>query len=309
MPSNRLSRRTFITHTATAAGAFMIVPRRVLGGPNQTPPSERLRVAGIGAGGQAMHDLGQVSRDADIVALCDVDQEKAAKAHERWPDARQYTDWRAMLDKEQQEIDAVVVACPDHIHAPAAKAAMQLGKHVYVEKPMAHDVAEVRTLMKLAKETGVVTQMGNQGHSFPGCYRLKQWIQQGAIGPVREVMCWTNRPGWKQGIDRPTDTPPVPPTLDWDLWLGPAPYRPYNPIYCPRSWRGWWDFGTCALGDMGCHILDPVFFSLKLGAPTRVTAEAEGATAETGPLKSRITYEFPERGDGYPACKIVWHDG
>lgn len=308
MPNRTLSRRSFLS-SAAAASTFMIVPRRVLGGPNETPPSERLQVAGIGSAGQAMADLGQVSMGADIVALCDVDSERAAPAHERWPNARGYADWREMLEKEKDKIDAVVIAIPDHSHAPAAMAAMQLGKHVYVEKPMAHNIAEVRKLMQMAKDTGVVTQMGNQGHSFPGCHRFRQWMDQGAIGTVREVHCWTNRPGWKQGIDRPTDTPPVPPTLNWDLWLGPAPERPYHPVYCPRSWRGWWDFGTCALGDMGCHILDAAHFGLRLGAPARITAEAEGATKETGPVKSKIVYEFPDRGPGFPACTLTWYDG
>jgi len=309
MKSPHLSRRKFLAQSAAAAGVFTLVPRRVLGGPNETPPSERLQVAGVGAGGQAMHDLGQVSRAADIVALCDVDQKKAERAYQRWPEARRYTDFRVMLEKEANRIDAVVVACPDHIHAAAASAAMRAGKHVYVEKPMAHDIAEVRALMKVAQETGVVTQMGNQGHSFPSCHRLKFWMEKGAIGPVREVHCWTNRPSWPQGIGRPTDTPPVPDTLDWDLWLGPAPQRPYHPAYCPRNWRGWWDFGTCALGDMGCHILDSPFFSLKLGAPTRVSAEAPDATDETGPTKSKIVYEFPARGEGFPACTLTWYDG
>jgi len=308
MPKNPLSRRQFLAQGA-AAGAFMVVPRRVVAGAAEAAPSERLQVAGIGAGGQAMADLGQVSQFADIVALCDVDQERAARAYERWPDARRYTDYRVMLEKEQQQIDAVVIASPDHTHAVAAMAAMQLGKHVYVEKPMSHNIAETRELMRVARETGVVTQMGNQGHSFPGVYRIRRWVDLGAVGPITEVHCWTNRPRWPQGIDRPTETPPVPETLDWDLWLGPAAHRPYHPAYCPRDWRGWWDFGTAALGDMGCHILDPPFYALQLGAPARVTAEEEGATSETGPLRSKIVFEFPERGEGLPACTLTWYDG
>lgn len=307
MAKRTFTRRTFLT--GAAAGMMIGLPGRIALGQGPEAPSQRLRVAGVGAGGQAMHDLGQVSRVADIVALADVDQARSADAFKRWPAAKGYIDWREMLDKEQANIDAVVIACPDHLHAAAASAAMQLGKHVYVEKPMAHEINEVRHLVALAEKTGVVTQMGNQGHTFPSCHRMKYWIEQGAIGPVREIHCWTNRPTWPQGIERPADTPPVPDTLNWDLWLGPAPERPYHPAYCPRNWRGWWDFGTGALGDMGCHVFDAPYFGLQLGAPTRITAESEGATADSGPLRSKITYEFPERGPGLPACTLVWYDG
>ena len=300
-----LNRRTFLS-TAAAASAFTLLPHNKLFGADA--PSKKLRVAGVGAGGQAMHDLGQVSRWADIVALCDVDDERSALAKQRWPEATVYRDWRIMLEKEQNNIDAVVVACPDHMHAVAAMAAMQLGKHVYVEKPMAHNIAEVRALRAMAKKTGVVTQMGNQGHSFPGVHRLKKWMELDAIGTVSEVQCWTNRPSWPQGIPRPADTPPVPETLDWDLWLGPAAKRPYNPAYCPRSWRGWADFGTGALGDMGCHILDSPFYALDLGNPTRVSSEADPFNGETFQKKTKITYEFPARG-AMPPVKLVWHDG
>lgn len=303
-----LTRRGFLRRTAAAIPLFTIVPRHVLGGPNETPPSEMLNVAGIGAGGQAMHDLGQVSQGANIVAFADVDDERAAKAFERWPDARTYKDFRVLLEKEAANIDAVVVATPDHVHAVAALTAMQLGKHVYVEKPMAHSIHEVRRLMAGAKQYNVVTQMGNQGHSMRGCYQVKQWIEDEAIGEVREVHCWTNRPSWPQGLERPTDTPPVPATLEWDLWLGPAQARPYHPAYCPRNWRGWWDFGCGALGDMGCHVLDAPFFALDLGAPVRVSCEGEGGTAESGPKSSVVRFEFPKRGNK-PEAVLTWYDG
>lgn len=302
-----VTRRTFLRSAAGAAGLFTIVPRHVLGA-GQTPPSETLNVAGIGAGGQAMHDLGQVSQEANIVALADVDDARAANAYERWPNAKKYKDFRVMLEKEADNIDAVVVATPDHVHAAAAMAAMQLGKHVYVEKPMAHDIRETRVLVEAARRCKVVTQMGNQGHSMRGVYQLKEWLDQGIIGAVTEVQCWTNRPSWPQGLDRPADNPPAPDTLDWDLWLGPAPYRPYNPAYCPRNWRGWWDFGEGALGDMGCHILDPAFYALELGAPSRLSAETSGVNDETGPKSSIIRYEFPARGDK-PAVTLTWYDG
>ncbi|MBI1319278.1 MAG: gfo/Idh/MocA family oxidoreductase [Candidatus Hydrogenedens sp.] len=310
MAKSKPTRRAFLGKAAAIGAGFMIVPRHVLGGPDHTAPSDRLYIAGVGGGGQAMHDLGQVTRAKDpIVAIADVDANRAADAYKRWPDAKPYKDWREMFDKEAKNFDAVVIACPDHIHAYAATAAMRLGKHVYVEKPMAHDISEVRAMRRVAKETGVVTQMGNQGHSFPGVHRLRKWVELGAIGEIAEVNCWTNRPSWPQGVPRPSDTPPVPETLDWDLWLGPAPERPYNPAYCPRDWRGWWDFGTGSLGDMGCHILDSPYYGLQLGAPSRVSAETSERFPETAPKSSIITYEFPARGDGLPAVTLKWHDG
>jgi predicted dehydrogenase len=308
MNSKPISRRKFLGRTAAAAGgAITILPAHVLGGAGQTPPSEQLNVAGIGAGGQAADDLDRVARNSNIVALCDVDDERAAESFNRWPKATRYKDFRVMLEKEKG-IDAVVVATPDHFHAVAAMAAMELGKHVYVEKPMAHSIYEVRKLMEAARKHKVATQMGNQGHSFRGCRMLRAWIEDGAIGDVREVHCWTNRPTWPQGIDRPTDTPPVPPTLDWDIWLGPAPVRPYNPAYAPRNWRGWIDFGCGALGDMGCHILDGSFWALNLGAPVRVSSESSGANGETFPKWSVIRYEFPQRGK-MPPVTLTWYDG
>jgi len=306
MNQKRLSRRAFL-QGAAAMPVFNLVPRHVLGGAGTTPPSERVNVAGIGAGGQAAHDLQMVSRWSNIVALCDVDQKRAAESYKAYPDAVRYTDFRVMLDK-QKDIDAVVVATPDHVHAIAAITAMELGKHVYVEKPMARTVYEVRKLVEAARKYKVATQMGNQGHSFRGCYTLKEWVEAGAIGDVTEVQCWTDRPTWPQGIDRPADTPPVPATLDWDLWLGPAPERPYNPAYCPRNWRGWWDFGSGALGDMGCHIMDGAHFALGLGAPTRIQAESSARNEETAPQWSIIRYEFPSRGK-MPPVTLTWYDG
>jgi len=307
MTDKRFSRRDLIKRTATAAAVFTIVPRHVLGGTNHAPPSERLNIAGIGVGGQGGHDMSQVAKDNNVVALCDVDDKQGAKSFGRWPDARRYKDFRVMLEKEKT-IDAVVVATPDHVHAVAAMTAIELGKHVYVEKPMAHSVSEVRALMAAAERYKVVTQMGNQGHSATGCRILETWIEDRAIGDVREVHCWTNRPTWPQGLTRPTDTPPAPATLDWDLWLGPAPARPYHRAYAPRVWRGWWDFGTGALGDMGCHIMDPAFSALKLGAPTRIAAESGSGADESPPLWSVIRYEFPKRGP-MPPVTLTWHDG
>jgi predicted dehydrogenase len=268
----------------------------------------KLRVAGIGCGGQAMHDLGQISRDADIVALAEVDAKRGGEAFQRWPDAKKYTDFREMLDKELDNIDAVCVATPDHIHAIAALAAMQRGKHVYVEKPMAHNIAEVYALMKAAEEHGVITQMGNQGHSMRGCYEMKAAFEQGYIGDIQEVHCWTNRPTWPQGVATPTAGEPIPETLAWDTWLGPAADRPYSPVYCPHKWRGWWDFGCGALGDMGCHILDAPFYALSLTPPTRITSEAQGATEGAGPTSAITRFEFPANGKR-GAFTLTWYEG
>jgi predicted dehydrogenase len=334
--SKTISRREFLGGGAAAIAAFTIVPRHVLGGTNHTPPSEKLNVAGIGVGGMGKSNIDQISRrevgnvegkevvsfaGENIVALCDVDEDYAAPTFKEYPNAKRYRDYRIMLEK-QKDIDAVVIATPDHTHAVIAMAAMQMGKHVYCQKPMTYSVQEARMLTEAARKYKVATQMGNQGHSGDGVRLLCEWIQDGAIGPVQEVHAWTNRPVWPQGIDRPKDTPPVPPTLDWDLWLGPAPYRPFHPIYLPFSWRGWWDFGTGALGDMACHILDPVFWSLKLKYPVSVEASVvatrsakegdrwteEVVNSETYPRASIVSYRFPARGD-MPAVKVTWHDG
>ena len=307
MDRDKLSRRAFLSATAATAAVFSIVPRHVVARGKEKPPSERLNVAGIGAGGQAGRDLDVVSRKANIVALCDVDDERGSDSFKKWPGAAKYKDYRVMLEKEKG-IDAVIVATPDHVHAPAALAAMQLGKHVYVEKPMAHSIYEVRKMTEAAKKYKVVTQMGNQGHSFYGCRMTQSWINDGAIGDVTEVHCWTNRPTWPQGIERPADTPPVPPTLDWNLWLGPALERPYHPAYLPGKWRGWWDFGTGALGDMGCHVMDAAFWVLQLGAPARISAETSGVNNETGPSWAIIRFEFPKRGK-MPPVVLTWYDG
>jgi len=309
----RISRRDFLGSAATAA-AFTIVPRYVLGGPRNIPPSEKLNIAGIGVGGQGAGDLGNVSSQ-NIVALCDVDWRHAAGTFNRYSNARKYHDFRKMLDKEDKNIDAVVVATPDHIHAPASMAAIKRGKHVYCEKPLTHSVYEARKVAEAAREHNVATQMGNQGQATERPRLMCEYIWDGAIGPVREVHVWTDRPlrglsavYWPQGVERPKETPLVPETLDWDLWLGPAPYRPYHPAYLPFKWRGWWDFGTGALGDIGCHALDPVFRALKLGHPTSVEAISTLVNNETYPVASAVHYQFPARGD-MPPVKLTWYDG
>jgi len=306
-----LSRRSFIGG-AVAAAPFMIVPRHVLGGTGHTPPSEKLDVADIGAGGRGAASLHELDGE-NIVALCDVDEKRAAHSFKKYPSAKRYRDFRVMLEKEKG-IDAVVVATPDHTHAVASMTAIKLGKHVYCEKPLTRTVHEARMLAQAAREAGVATQMGNQGMAFEGNRLIKEWLDDGAIGTVREVHAWTDRPThggrlyWAQGVERPKDTPPVPPTLDWDLWLGPAPYRPYHPAYVPFAWRGWWDFGSGGLGDMGIHNLAPVFSALELGPPTSVESSSTLVFDETLPLASTVHYEFPARGDR-PPVRVHWYDG
>jgi predicted dehydrogenase len=301
-----ISRRDFMGGAAAAAMAFTIVPRHVLGGPRNVPPSEKLNIASIGAGGMGAGNT-NACRGENIVALCDVDDERAKETYDRFPNAKKWKDFRKMLD-EQKDIDAVIVATPDHIHTVAAMAAMQRGKHVYVQKPLTRTVWEARMLTEAARKYKVASQMGNQGHSGEGVRLICEWIWDGAIGPVREVNAWTNRPIWPQGIDRPKETQPVPKTLDWDLWLGPSPWRPYHSCYAPFSWRGWWDFGGGALADMACHLLDPVFSALKLGYPSSVEACATKVNNETFPLASIVRLEFPARGD-MPPLKLNWYDG
>jgi len=302
-----MKRRRFLQSVGGTAFAFHVVPRHVLGR-GYVPPSEKLNIAGIGVGGQG----GGVLRDMageTIVALCDVDSSKAAGTFKAFPKAEIYRDYRVLLEK-RRDIDAVMIATPDHMHAPIALAALRAGKHVYVEKPMAHSVEEARVMTRVARETGLVTQMGNNGHAGEGLRLTREWLQAGAVGPVREIHCWSDRPGkwWVQDHDRPTETPPVPPGLDWNLFLGAAPARPYHKWYHPHDWRGWFDFGTGALGDMAIHNMDPAFYALDLGAPTAVEAKTSDLKPETYPLWTVLTYEFAARGDR-PALKLTWYDG
>ncbi|MGH7136346.1 MAG: Gfo/Idh/MocA family protein [Pirellulales bacterium] len=302
---------------AAAFGACTIVPRHVLGGKSFKAPSDKLNIAGIGVGGMGAADLRDMEGE-QIVALCDVDAKQAAATFQRYPQARRYKNFRQMLG-EEKDIDAVVVATPDHVHAVAAMAAIKAGKHVYCEKPLAHTVSEARKLTEAARAAGVATQMGNQGHASESIRRLCEWIWDGAIGEVYEVHAWTPHPVWPQGMDRPKETPAVPDTLAWDLWLGPAPYRPYHPAYLPAMWRGWWDFGTGGLGDMGCHILDHVVWSLKLVAPSSVEASHstfvptglnwnKPKNNETYPRASLVTYRFAAR-EGFGPLTLTWYDG
>ena len=304
-----VTRRHFLRHSAALGLGLSIVPRHVLG-QGQTPPSEKLNVAGIGIGGQG----GAVLRDPaissqNIVALCDVDWKYAAGTAKTFPKAEQFADYRAMLER-LKTCDAVVIGTPDHMHAPITLAALRAGKHVYVEKPMAHTIEEARVMTRVAKETGLVTQMGNNGHAGEGLRLTREWIQAGAIGQVKEVHCWSDRPGkwWVQDRERSADVVAAPQTLDWNLWRGAAPARPYHPCYHPVAWRGWFDFGTGALGDMAIHNLDPAFYALDLDAPVAAEAQSSPLKKESYPAWQVITFDFAAKGNR-PALKAYWYDG
>jgi predicted dehydrogenase len=302
--SNKISRRQFLGSAAVAAG-FTVVPRYMLGGSRQIPPSEKLNIACIGVGGMGASDVQQVSTE-NIVAMCDVDWRHAAATFEKFPNAKKYRDFRKMLETEDKNIDAVTVSTPDNIHAVAAMMAIKMGKHVYVQKPLAHDIFEVRRLTEAARRHKVMTQMGIQLHAMIVIKLLVEIIKSGMIGQVRRVDIWSNK-NWGGGT-RPTETPPVPESLDWDLWLGPAPERPYHPTYLPGNWRRWWDFGTGTLGDMGCHIIDPVYWALDLLYPTSVEAKPGPFNDETYPEATIVRWEFPARGQ-LPPVTVTWYDG
>ena len=295
------------------AAAMMVVPGQVLGKQyGFTAPSDKLNIAGIGVGGIGRRNLRNMATE-NIVALCDVDWDYASKTFNDYPNAKRFKDWRKMLDEYGKQIDAILVATPDHSHAGPAAHAMTLGKHVYVQKPLTHSVYEARLLAKLAKKYKVATQMGNQGNSFDWCRQTAEWIWSGAIGEVKEVYCWTDRPIWPQGLMKPSDTPPVPDTLAWDLFIGPAENRPYHPSYTPWNWRGWYDFGTGALGDMALHIMDPVCWALGLGHPKSIIASSTLSNLDSPPLAEVITYTFPARPKkgavNMPEVKVSWYDG
>ena len=332
--ASSFTRRQFLRSASLSAAAFVIVRGGVLGLRGAPSANSKLNLAGIGIGGQGGHDLAQMETE-NIIALCDVDKNHAARTFKKYPKAQQFTDYRQMLE-QVKEIEGVVIGTPDHHHAFAAMEAIKRRKHVYCEKPLTHSVWEARQVTLAAREAKVVTQMGNQGQASDATRRICELVWSGAVGKIHEAHLWTDRPSrglsdeyWPQGCPRPTETPPVPATLDWDLWLGPAPQRPYNPAYAPFRWRGWWDFGTGALGDIGCHVMDPVFRALKLHAPDSVQGASTRVNEDSFPLGSIVTYHFPARssepqasnthirgmrgaaagGVAMPPCKLVWYDG
>ncbi len=304
-----ISRRRFVGDVA-AGLTFTIVPANVLGGrrAGRLAPSDKLNIACIGVGGMGANDVRGVGKTENIYALCDVDDRQAAGSVAAFPLAKRFKDFRVMLDKEGKNIDAVTVSTPDHTHTVAGMMAMKLGKHTRIQKPLARTLWEVKQLEDAARKYKVQTQMGNQGHAEEGTRLMREWVEAGAIGTVREIQLWTNRPIWPQAIERPLDEFYTPSWIDWDLWLGPAPERPYHPAYAPFKWRGWWDFGTGALGDIACHSMDASFWALDLGYPSRIEAESTKLYSETAPACSRITYSFPAKGNR-PAVTVVWRDG
>lgn len=312
------SRRDFIKGSALTLAGLYIVPRHVLGGPGFVAPSDQLRVASIGVGGMGYNDVSGVHKSgkAIITALCDVDDTRAARARKDHAKANYYKDFRVMLEKEEKNIDAVTVSGPDHMHAVQAMMAMKMGKHVYVQKPLSHDIYEARMLTQAAEKYKVVTQMGNQGSSGDGVRQMVEWYDAGLIGEATKVWSWTDRPVWPQGIPWPT-TPVTPPAdLDWDLWLGTAPYKEYVGNLVPFNWRGWWDYGTGALGDMACHIMEPPFRVLGLGYPKSAEASVgsvyvgefkRGHFPESCPPSSHITLRFDRPGK--EELEFHWMDG
>ena len=313
-----ISRRKFIRNTAIAGAGFFIVPRHVLGR-GFIAPSDKLNIAGIGVGGKGTSDLAEFAKSSyvNIVALCDVDDREAANSRKKFDKAPYYKDFREMLEKEKSNIDACSISTPDHTHAVATLAAMQLGKHVYTQKPLTHDIYEARILTEAAKKYKVVTQMGNQGGSGDGVRKAKEMYDAGMIGKVTEAHAWTNRPVWPQGIPTPSGKHDIPKELDWDLWLGTANPMDFNPAYLPFNWRGWWAFGTGALGDMACHVMDPIYRILPILYPD--SAECSVATIwkamwndtqnlDACPPASIIHLNYP-RTDGKGTIKVSWHDG
>lgn len=310
--NNTFTRRKFIGSASAVFAGVSILPSNVIAGLGHRAPSDKLNIAGIGVGGVGHRNLRNMETE-NIVALCDVDWDYAQRnSFFRWPMAKKYQDFREMFEK-QKGIDAVVIATPDHTHALSAMMAIRDGIHVYVQKPLTHSVYESRVLREAAKRYGVATQMGNQGSSDDGVRSVCEWIWAGTIGEVTHVDAWTNRPIWPQGLVRPSKEQRVPKNLNWDLFVGPAKFRPYNEIYHPWNWRGWWDFGTGALGDMACHVLDPVFKSLNLQYPVSVQASSTSATTESAPVSQIVKYEFPRRDNlpkvAMPEVSLTWYDG
>ncbi len=315
-PVSKQNRRDFIKNSGLTMAGIYIVPRSVLGGKGYTSPSDKLQIAVVGAGGRGNSHV-RAAAEQYLVALCDVDDRQAARSYKENPDAKRYKDFRKMYDEMGSDIDAVMVATPDHTHAVVAIPAIRMGKHVYCEKPLTHNIYEARLMATEARKHKVVTQMGNQGASGEGVRQTMEWIQSGLIGEIHTIQSWTNRPVWPQGVKLPTEKEPIPAELDWDLWLGPAQHRPFHPTYLPFNWRGWWEFGTGALGDMGCHVLDPVFKSMNLGAPDRVEASLgtvyqgffnQLELTESCPPASIIHFSFPKTKNHGP-IQLSWYDG
>jgi predicted dehydrogenase len=318
--SNEISRRDFVGMSALGAAGLTILPSYTISGMGHVAPSDKLYIAAVGCGGEGSNDIDHYAstpkKNAEIAFLCDVDERQAAPKLKQFPKAKFYKDWREMFAKESKSFDAVSVAIPDHNHAIVGLSAMQLKKHLYLQKPLSHDIYETRILTQAAKKYQVVTQMGDQGASCEGMRTLREWIEADILGEIHSVYCWTDRPVWPQGISWPKTKPPVPKELDWDLWLGTAEYVDYIDNLVPFNWRGWWRFGTGALGDMGCHIMGPPFKLLELGYPTDVTCSAstvydgiftEAQYPESGPVSSSIRFNYTLKNG--KELRLYWMDG
>jgi predicted dehydrogenase len=316
--TNKISRRGFIGTTSAAATGLLIVPSHTISGLGHKAPSDKLNIAGIGIGGMGKGNLQRMATE-NIVALCDVDwgvgRNNVPQIFETYPQAKRYYDWRVMFDEMGKSIDAIMVATSDHNHAGPTAHAITMGKHTYTQKPLTHSVYESRLLTKLAAKYKVATQMGNQGSSAEGVRLACEWIWNGEIGEVRKIEAYTNRPIWPQGIPTPTEAQPVPETLKWDLFIGPAKSRPYNSAYHPWIWRGWWDYGTGALGDMACHVMHPVFTAMKLQYPTKVVGSSTQFTIDSPPVSEIMHLTYPERKKpndikiNLPEVEVTWYDG
>ncbi len=315
-------RRDFVKKSGMAAASFLIVPRYVLGR-GYTAPSDKLNIAAIGAGGKGQSDIANAWNNGvnNVVALCDVDKARCKGSIDKFPNAKLYSDFRKMFDEIGKDIDAVTISTPDHVHGIAAMTAMQNGKHVYVQKPLTHNIREARALTEAARKYKLVSQMGNQGASNPGQEQMMQWFDKGLIGTVDQVHVWTNRPVWPQGINVPTDKPALPESMspeNWDLFIGPAKYVDYHPLYHPFKWRGWWNFGTGALGDMGCHLIDPPYRVLGLGYPTEVECSVGTIfkqdwnpeyIPEGCPPSSSVQLKFNATAKNKKPITLTWTDG
>ncbi len=308
---NPLSRREFVTRTMAATAGFTIVPSFAVSGLGHMAPSDKLNIAGIGIGGMGFDNLKKMETE-NIVGLCDVDWKYADRVFKHYPNAKKYKDFRKMYEEMGKSIDAIVVATADHTHAIVSADAMTMGKHVYLQKPLTHTVYESRLLTKLADKHKLATQMGNQGASAEGVSLVCEWIANNEIGEITRVEAFTDRPIWPQGQPIP-NAMTAPSTLDWDLFVGPAKMRDYSDIYTPWNWRGWWDFGTGALGDMACHILHPVFVGLELGYPTAVQGSSTMLLTDSAPSAQKVSLTFPKRmsksNKELPQVQVEWYDG
>ncbi len=306
------SRRNFIRKSVVASAGITIVPSYAVSGLGHKAPSDKLNVVGIGVGGKGYNNLVAMNTE-NIIGLCDVDWNYSERCFKEFPKARKYYDWRIMFDESGKSIDAVMVATADHTHAAITATAITLNKHVFCQKPLTHSVYESRLLTKLAKKYPVATQMGNQGNSGDGVRQTCEWIWNGEIGDVVEAHAWTDRPIWPQGLERPKDAMQVPKNFNWELFIGPAPMRPYHDIYTPWNWRGWWDFGTGAFGDMACHVMDPIYRALKLGYPDAISGSSTTFNTESAPQGEKVRFDFPARPDmdkvKMPPVKVHWYDG